>query len=201
MLPMVTGVVFAALFWLAIFGLELVNFWWGMSAVAGLLAAWSIIFSGADRRALFKFRKSYILWGLLSAAALYAVFWIGGYFSRLIFDFASGQIDRIYDKKAQMDPWMIGFLMFFWIGPAEEIFWRGMVQRILAGRYGRVFGWIIAAAVYAGVHLWAANLILFMTALLGGLFWGWIFMRSGSLWPVIISHAVWDVTIFLIMPL
>jgi membrane protease YdiL (CAAX protease family) len=198
---MVTGVVFAAFFWLAIFGLEFVNFWWGMSVAAGLLAAWSIVFSGADRRALFEFRKSYIIWGLLSAAILYAVFWIGDYFSRLIFDFASPQIDWIYDRKAQMDPWTIGFMMLFWIGPAEEIFWRGMVQRVLAGRYGPISGWIAAALIYAGVHLWAGNLILFMTALIGGLFWGWIYMRSGSLWPAIISHAIWDVTIFLIIPL
>ncbi len=201
MLPMIAGAVFAALFWLVLFGLELVNFWWGMTAAAGLLAVWSILFSGADRAALFEFKKSHIFWGLLSAVVLYAVFWIGGSLSRLIFDFAPEQIDSIYGNRAQMDHWKIGLLLFLWIGPAEEIFWRGMVQRIIAKRYGRIFGWIVAAVVYAGVHLWAANFMLFMAALICGLFWGWIYMRFGSLWPAMISHAVWDVTIFLIIPL
>ena len=201
MLPMITGAVFAALFWLVLFGLGLVNFWWGMTTATGLLAAWSIVFSGDDRRALFEFRRSYIFWGLLSAVVLYAIFRAGDFLSRLIFDFASEQIDSIYGNKARMDHWKIGLLLFFWIGPAEEIFWRGMVQRILVKRYGRVFGWIVAALIYAVVHLWAANFILFIAALICGLFWGWIYMRFGSLWPAIISHAVWDVTIFLIIPL
>ena len=201
MLPMIAGAVFAALFWLVIFGLKLVNFWWGMSAATGLLAVWSILFSGADRAALFEFKKSYIFWGLLSAVVLYAVFWIGGSLSRLIFDFAPEQIDSIYGNRAQMDHWKIGLLLLLWIGPAEEIFWRGMVQGILAERYGRIFGWIVAVLIYAGVHLWAANFMLFLAALICGLFWGWIYMRFGSLWPAIISHAVWDVTIFLIIPL
>lgn len=201
MLPMITGAVFAALFWLILFGTGLVNFWWGMTAGAGLLAAWSIAFSGADRRALFEFKKSYIFWGLLSAVILYAIFWAGNFLFCLIFGFASGQIDSIYSNKAQMDHWKIGLLLFFWIGPAEEIFWRGMVQRVLSKRYGRIFGWVVAAIIYAGVHLWAANLILFMAALICGLFWGWIYMRFRSLWPAIISHAVWDVAIFLILPL
>ncbi len=201
MLPMIIGAVFAALFWLILFSLGLVNFWWGMTTAAGLLAAWSIVFSGHDRRALFEFKRSYIFWGLLSAVVLYAVFWAGDFLSRLIFDFTSQQIDSIYSNKAQMDHWKIGLLLFLWIGPAEEIFWRGMVQRILAERYDRVFGWIAAALIYAGVHLWAANFMLFTAALICGLFWGWIYMRFGSLWPAIISHAVWDVAIFLIIPL
>lgn len=198
---MITGAVFAALFWLVLFGLEFVDFWWGMAAAAGLLAAWSIVFSGDDRRVLFEFKKSHIFWGLLSAVILYAVFWTGGFLSRLLFDFASGQIDSIYSNKVHMDHWKIGLLLFFWIGPAEEIFWRGMVQRVLSKRYDPVIGWILAALIYAVVHLWAANFILFMAALICGLFWGWIYMRFRSLWPAIISHAVWDVAIFLILPL
>jgi membrane protease YdiL (CAAX protease family) len=201
MFPMITGAVFAALFWLILFGTGLVNFWWGMTAAAGLLAAWSLVFSGADRRALFEFKKSYIFLGLLSAIVLYAVFWAGNFLSRLIFDFASGQIDSIYSIKARMDHWQIGLLLFFWIGPAEEIFWRGMIQRVLSGKYGPTLGWFVPAMIYAGVHLWAANFILFMAALICGLFWGWIYMRFGSLWPAIISHSVWDVAIFLVLPL
>ncbi len=198
---MITGAVLAALFWLVLFGLELIDFWWGMTAAAGFLAAWSIIFSGDDRRALFEFKKSYIFWGLFSAVVLYAVFWSGDFLSRVMFDFASHQIDSIYDKRAQMDHWKIGLLLFFLIGPAEEIFWRGMVQRVLSKKYDAVVGWIVAAFIYAAVHLWAANFVLFMAALICGLFWGWIYMRFRSLWPAIISHAVWDVAIFLILPL
>lgn len=200
MIPMITGTVSAVLFWFLLFGLDIVNFWYGMAVASGLLAVWSIIFAGDERKQLFEFNRYHIYWGLISALILYFVFWLGDYFSKLLLEFASGQIDSIYDNKVQLQPWKIGLLLFFWIGPAEEIFWRGMVQRTLAKKFGATYGWILAGFIYAGVHLWAANFVLFMAALICGLFWGWIYKRFDSLWPGIISHAVWDVVIFLILP-
>lgn len=172
-----------------------------MTAASGLLAVWSICYAKEDRKRLFDFRPSYILWGIGSAAILYIVFWIGGAVSTRIFGFASSQIDSIYANKAQMNPWMLGLLLLFWIGPAEEIFWRGMGQRVLSKWLGSNVGWILGALVYAAVHLWAANFILFMAALIGGLYWGWLYKRFGSLWPGIISHALWDLVVFIILPL
>ncbi|HBZ01170.1 MAG TPA: CPBP family intramembrane metalloprotease [candidate division Zixibacteria bacterium] len=192
---------FAAIAWLLIFGLKTVNFWWGMASASGLLAIWSIIYAKGDRKFFFDFRLSYIVWGIGSAAILYIVFWIGGAVSTRIFGFASSQIDSIYANKAQMNPWILGLLLLFWIGPAEEIFWRGMGQRVLSKWFGSNVGWILGALVYTMVHLWAANFILFMAALIGGLYWGWLYKRFGSLWPGIISHALWDLVVFIIVPL
>jgi membrane protease YdiL (CAAX protease family) len=201
MRALIIAVAAAVLFWLLLFGLEIVNFWWGMTIAAGLLAAWSLFQAGRDRRSLFAFDTSHIAWGLMSAFLLYAVFWAGNYLSRAIFDFAAGQIESIYMRREQLGHREIALLLFFVIAPAEEIFWRGMVQRILSGKFGSISGWLAAALIYAAVHLWAGNFVLFMAALICGLFWGWIYMRFGSLWPGIISHAVWDILVFLIVPL
>ncbi|MBM4017563.1 MAG: CPBP family intramembrane metalloprotease [Planctomycetes bacterium] len=62
-------------------------------------------------------------------------------------------------------------------------------------------GYLIAAVLYAGAHVWALNPMLLAAMLLCGLAWRWVFLRSGSLWPGIISHAVWDVTIFVVFPI
>jgi membrane protease YdiL (CAAX protease family) len=201
MRALIIAVAAAVLFWLLLFGLEIVNFWWGMTIAAGLLAAWSLVHAGRDRRSLFAFDTSHIAWGLMSAFLLYAVFWAGNYLSRVILDFAAGQIESIYMRREQLGHREIALLLFFVIAPAEEIFWRGMVQRILSGKFGSISGWLAAALIYAAVHLWAGNFVLFMAALICGLFWGWIYMRFGSLWPGIISHAVWDILVFLIVPL
>jgi membrane protease YdiL (CAAX protease family) len=195
------SVILAAVFWLALFGLKLVNFWWGMAAAAGILALWSIITAGEKRGQLFKFRLSYFFLGLISAAFLYIVFWTGDFLSTRFVPFAAHEIQSIYSNKGQLDDWKIALLLFFWIGPAEEIFWRGMVQRILATNFGNNIGWFLAALIYAAVHLWAANLVLFMAAFIAGLFWGWLYKRFGSLWPGIVSHSIWDVAIFLVLPL
>lgn len=195
------GLLFAAFAWFVLFGLKAVHFWWGMAAAAGILALWSISWAKEHRQRLFKFRVNHLVWGIASAAFLYMVFYLGDYISTHILPFASGQIDSIYGNRAQLDPLTTGLLLFFWIGPAEEIFWRGMVQRIIAQNFGANAGWLIAGLIYAAVHLWAGNFVLFMAALIAGLFWGWIYKRFGSLWPGIISHSVWDVVIFLLIPI
>jgi membrane protease YdiL (CAAX protease family) len=200
-MTLVFALIFALFAWYLLFGAKLVNFWYGMAAAAGILAIWAIIWAERSRRKkLFEFHLSYILWGIGSAALLYGVFWVGNAISIQLFPFASGQIAAVYGNKAQLDPLKIGLLLMLWIGPAEEIFWRGMLQRILAQKFGANFGWIAGALIYAAVHIWAMNFMLFMAALICGLYWGWIYKRFGSLWPGIISHALWDVFIFLIIP-
>lgn len=200
-MALIIGIAAAVFSWLLLFGLEITDFWWGMTIAAGLLASWSLVYAGRDRKSMFFFETSHIAWGVLSAFLLYAVFWAGDFLSQIIFDFAAGQIESIYARREQSSIWVIAPLLFFIIAPAEEIFWRGMVQRIFSRRIGSIWGWLAAALIYAVVHLWAANFVLFMAALICGLFWGWIYMRFGSLWPGIISHAIWDILIFLIAPL
>lgn len=69
---------------------------------------------------------------------------------------------------------------------AEEIFFRGFVQRGLVNRWGPVPGLIVSAAVFSGLHFSPAVLLpVFVTGLLlGALYW-----RTGSLWPCIAVHA------------
>lgn len=172
-----------------------------MTIASGILAIWSIFWAGDERKSIFAFKPKFILWGVLSAAVLYLIFWLGNIISIQLFPFASGQINAVYANKLQLQNWQIALLLLFWIGPAEEIFWRGMSQRVFSKYFGANTGWVFGAFVYAVVHIWSLNLILIMAALIGGLYWGWIYKRLGSLWPGIISHALWDIAIFLIFPL
>jgi membrane protease YdiL (CAAX protease family) len=200
MINLILSILLAALMLLVIFGLKIVHFWYGMMIASGVLALWSILYAREDRKKLFEFKSWHIIWGLFSAGILYFIFYFGNYFSNLIFDFASGQINSVYDFKLGQNGLAIGLFMFFWIAPAEEIFWRGMIQRKLNSKIGDFYGWIIAAVLYSLAHIWSANFMLIMAALVCGLFWGWIYRKTGSLWPGIISHAVWDIAIFFIFP-
>ena len=69
---------------------------------------------------------------------------------------------------------------------AEEIFFRGFLQRGLVNRWGPVPGLVVSAAVFSGLHFSPAVLLpVFVTGLLlGALYW-----RTGSLWPCIAVHA------------
>lgn len=72
-----------------------------------------------------------LLAGILIAVFLWGVFWVGDRLSSLIFDFARPEVDSIYSMKDGMHPSVIAALLLLLIGPAEEFFWRGYVQRTM----------------------------------------------------------------------
>ena len=96
---------------------------------------------------------------------------------------------------------MISLILLFITSPGEEIFWRGFVQKRFVERFGARKGWLIASAVYAAVHIASGNFMLTMAALVAGLFWGWLYQRERNLVPCIVSHALWTVTIFILLPI
>lgn len=198
------GCVLAALFWFLMFSpwtSQLLNFWGVMAGACGLLAGYSLLHNRARWQELYAFQLKWIVIGVVSAAALYLTFFVGDKLSSLLFEFAAPQVGGIYGTRAQASPLVIGTLLFFWIGPAEEIFWRGFVQQRLSERSGLWRGYAVATAIYAGIHIWAFNFMLFMAALICGLFWGWMFLHYKSVWPGLISHSVWDLAIFVLLPL
>ena len=87
------------------------------------------------------------------------------------------------------------------MGPAEEIYWHGFIQRAFSHRYGATAGVLITSAIYAAVHVVAFNFMLCVAAAICGLFWGVLYQREQSLIPVIISHSLWDLIIFVLFPL
>ena len=96
---------------------------------------------------------------------------------------------------------IIAILLLLIIGPAEEIFWRGFVQRRLMLRFGSNIGFIAATVCYALVHIWSFNFMLVMAALVVGLCWGLTYRFFPRLLPaLIVSHAVWDACAFVIFP-
>ncbi len=95
----------------------------------------------------------------------------------------------------------IGLLLLLVMGPAEEIYWHGFVQRRLTGRYGATVGVLAAAVVYTLVHVVSLNFMLVAAAGVCGLYWGLLFQRKKNLIPLIISHALWDFLIFVLFPM
>ena len=202
--PVVIGFLAAAGFWFFMFSpltAGMVNFWFAMTVATGALTAWSLANDRGELRRLYSFRPQWILIGLLSAVVLYLLFFTGDRISAFLFDFSKPQIANIYSTRSQASPALIGALLLVWIGPAEEIFWRGFAQRRMAARYGDWGGFLLTTVVYALVHVWALNFMLFMASLACGLFWGWMYLKYRSVWPGLISHALWDLAIFVLFPI
>ncbi len=62
-------------------------------------------------------------------------------------------------------------------------------------------GWLVGSVLYAAVHISSFNFMLVGAAGVAGLFWGFMYWRLGTLWPVVISHAVWTCLAFAVAPI
>ena len=195
------GLGLAAALWGVVFGLSPLRFWPEMAASTLLLAAFAIYHSKEELRGLFRYRAGMIIAGVAAAAFLYVLFVIGSWASRRLLPFAPNEIAGIYALRELAPPWAVAPLLAVVIAPCEEIFWRGYVQNTIAFRFGDSRGWILMAAVYALVHVWSLNVMLVASALVCGLFWGFLFFRFKSLIPCLISHVLWDLAVFVYYPI
>jgi membrane protease YdiL (CAAX protease family) len=181
-----------------------IDFWWWMTINLSVLLTISFITDWEYPYLLGKdfstgiIRKTGL--GLLSAIVLYLVFFIGNYLSRLWFDFASPGIEGVYKFKGDAAGIRIAILMLLVIGPGEELFWRGYLQRKFSSKYGKWPGLLIALILYTGVHVFTGNIMLILAALICGLFWAWMYLKYESMLINVISHTVWDIVVFLVLP-
>ena len=206
---LIAALAVAALLWFYMFSpwtAGLTNFWLTMAASALILTSLAVFFSPEK---LPKVEKPLlqILAGAIIAVFLWGVFWVGDRVSSLIFDFARPEVDSIYSMKDGLPPAVIAALLLLLIGPAEEFFWRGYVQRtmekLLDGRkWPKDKAFLVTAVIYALVHIWSLNFMLVMAALVAGCVWGFLYrLRPQMLPALIVSHALWDALVFIWMPL
>lgn len=203
----IIGFLIAAVLWFVMFSpwtAGHVNFWWTMAASGFILTCYALCFGKGWKERLAM--PSFSLWmkqiavGVVIAAVLWCVFWVGDKLSQLLFDFARPQVDTIYGMKGNMPGWLIAVLLLFVIGPAEEIFWRGFLQKNLTG-YGRWTAFAIVLVAYSFVHIWSFNFMLLCAAGVCGFCWGLLYRFFPKWLPaLIISHALWDAAAFVIFP-
>ena len=193
------AVAFALLFRGVVF-----HFWAQMAISVGALCLLGWLFDREGTRALLVRPEAgwprTVAAGALSAAPLYFVFYGGNEVAARVLASGGQGVADIYRLKAGAPIWLISLLMALVIGPGEEIFWRGYLQRNLVDRYGRA-GLALGILAYAGVHLASGNLMLIMAALVCGAFWGLLFHRYRSIWLNVVSHTLWDLAVFVFWPL
>lgn len=81
---------------------------------------------------------------------------------------------------------------------AEEVFWRGAVQRGLGDRMPVGAAVLLGALMYALAHAAGGHLLLVAAALGMGIVWGLLFAVTRSLWPPVLCHAAWDVMVLVV---
>jgi len=201
------GAAFAAGLFAALFADRrpgLLDFWTRMTLSVAFLCLFALL---SDRGLTAGLRTDVrtrlfhkMAFGLLSAAGLYGFFAAGRFLSVRLLAFAARDIGSVYLLKEGAGALRVGLLLAFLIGPGEELFWRGFLQAGIANRIGGPRALVLTSLFYALVHAATGNAMLVLAALAGGLFWGCLFLRTKSVILTAVSHAAWDVAVFVILP-
>jgi membrane protease YdiL (CAAX protease family) len=166
------------------------RFWERMTLTGFVLGAMALANESELRR--LRWRSRDLVFGLGSAGVLYGIFQVGDRFARSVMPRGSKEIHDIYALRTIAPPEEIAARLALVIGPAEELFWRGFVQRRVGG--------LAAAAAYGGAHLVTGNTTLVGAAAIAGMYWGLLRALGMSMPALITSHIAWDIWIFLLAP-
>ena len=198
------GFFIAAVLWTVMFSpwtAPYVNFWVMMTLSGMTLTVYSTLASPGWWKDV-NLDMTNVIMGVVLAAALWGVFWLGEFFSTMLFDFARPQVDMIYGMKEGENPWVLTALMLFIIGPAEEIFWRAYLQKNLSSSWNPNIGFVVTTILYSIVHLSKFNFMLIMAAMVAGFVWGLAYrLFPEKLGAIILSHALWDCAVFIWFPI
>ena len=174
------------------------SFWSRMTATGVVLGTLSVVANPRLRRLKIGWRE--VVAGFASAAALYVTFKFGDRFARRFVPGGANQIADIYALRELAPRGETAARLVTVIGPAEELFWRGLVQEALMRRYGRWTGAAMASVAYSAVHVTTGNFTLMGAAGVAGAHWAALYAAGVPLGALVVSHCVWDVWIFLVQP-
>jgi hypothetical protein len=190
----------AALLWTALVHAHPPRFFlWAALFCAGWNAlSWKAMGELGQRRLVP--RRADLLWGVALAGVLYvgsrAVLWaLCGGFSEVL-------CKPLTDVYARFGTGSVGagLALALVIAPAEELFWRGVVQQELRPKLGRV-GCAVVAAVLSSLLLLAfGEPLLALAAFPTSLAWGLLAEWRQSLAASWVSHSLWDLLIVILLP-
>lgn len=167
-------------------------FWLGCAAEAGLgfLAVVFLEVQGVAWRSLFAADQRSVLLGLLATLPFFLLFQLG-------MRVRSGPLAPIrlfleYTLRPMLSGqrWWHLLLLSVLAGFSEELFFRGAVQGWLGQHLGELPALLIASALFGIAH--GVNLAYAVVAGLMGVGLGGLWLGSGSLVTVMITHALYD---------
>lgn len=171
-------------------------FWYLFTASMLFLISYATLNEDLDDQVpLFK----YLSYGTFSGLILFTFFWIGKGALQMLNIPLTDQISNLYSQLGPSMLWHYIVLMLVII-PGEEIFWRGFVLKRLSKHLNVRTSIITSSILYASANIYSGSLLLLLTALIAGVFWGLLYTWKKSLPLVIVSHLIFDLCLFVLFP-
>lgn len=176
---------------------------WSVLAGGAVAAATMLVLRGKEVRALLQWNPRWVSIGVLAGAVMVAG--TEGMFillTRLIPELHRGTagLYEVLRADAYPRPVLAGLIVV--VSVAEEIIWRGTAlgheAHTLRTRWRHG---LFCCVVYAGAHAASGSALLVLLSFGCGVFWAALRLKSGSLWPSMVAHVLWDLTILVFHPL
>lgn len=172
-------------------------FWYIFTASMLVLISYSIIHEEIEDNTS---TLSYLTLGIASGLGLFGLFWLGSFLIELLNLPFANQITRLYSRFSPDLIWHYLVLVLI-LAPGEEIFWRGFIQKRLSKYINVKMSIILSVILYASVHFYSGEFILVLAAIIAGLAWSILYAWKRSMPLVIVSHIVFDLLLFVFLPL
>ncbi|MGE7945846.1 CPBP family intramembrane glutamic endopeptidase [Lysinibacillus sp. NPDC093688] len=149
-----------------------------------------------DQLPTWKFLLLGIGYGTITYGIIRLGYWLAPYIN-------SSLVQSVQKFLANYGPQTIWhyILLVFIVAIGEELFWRGYVQQQLK-RFMRPTFAVIVTAILCAIAIAISGFMLGMiAALVTGLIWGFLYEWRKSMPLVIVSHVVFVLLLFLVLPL
>lgn len=172
-------------------------FWYIFTASMLVLISYSIIHEEIEDNTS---TLTYLTLGVASGLGLFGLFWLGSFLIELLNLPFANQISRLYNRFSPDLFWHYLVLVLI-LAPGEEIFWRGFIQKRLSKYFSLKMTISLSVLLYGSVHLYSGEFILVLAAIIAGLAWSILYAWKRSMPLVIVSHIVFDLLLFVFIPL
>ena len=133
----------------------------------------------------YKFASSFKATVLITGFQLVILLAVAYLFPSLI---SSGDMGA---KPFNVPFWAIVAGYVFLSVPIQELIFRGfLIPRIELVTKNPAIAIIFSALIFASAHLFFRSATLVVATFIGGIFWGYLFVKYRNLWPIQLSHAV-----------
>jgi uncharacterized protein len=140
-------------------------------------------------------------YGIFSGLLLYFIFHIGKWMIQFIYPPLLENLLAVYSYVEPKEVWHY-LILFTIIICGEELFWRGYIQpKLISLLSSKYLGISFTAGLYASVNLYAGSSIFVVASVVGGLFWGFLYMWKRNMVLNIVSHIVFDLFLIVLFPL
>jgi membrane protease YdiL (CAAX protease family) len=192
------GAAVAAATWLLVRA-GVVSIWTGSASTNGVLAALALLTERVRGPGRLDTWPA-VLVGLGAGAALYlataAFMAVAGRWPPLRRGAA-----EVYGRRSRMSTSSVVVLAAGVVAPAEEVFWRGLVQGALTASTSPLGGAVLGWAAYVAVNAFSGSVPVALGALVGGAVWSGLAWWSGGILASLACHTLWTALMILRPPI